>query len=163
MITQSILCDYTDACKLFKGRITIIGAGGKDGARVIFKNCSPFINCKSEINNTETDDARDIDMVMPLYNQSEYSDSYSKACESLWQYYRDDPNDNLTDSESFKSKMKITGRNPSNGNTKDVEIIASLKYLSNFWRTTEMPLINCELNLIVRWSSTCVINNSAGV
>ena len=59
--------------------------------------------------------------------------------------------------------MKITGRNPSNGNTKDVEIIASLKYLSNFWRTTEMPLINCELNLIVRWSSTCVINNSAGV
>ena len=59
--------------------------------------------------------------------------------------------------------MKITGRNPSNGNTKDFEIIASLKNLSNFWRTTEMPLINCELNLIVRWSSTCVINNSAGV
>ena len=59
--------------------------------------------------------------------------------------------------------MKITGRNPSSGNSKDVEIIASLRYLSNFWRTTEMPLINCELNLIVRWSSTCVINNSAGV
>ena len=78
MITQSILCDYTDACKLFKGRITIIGAGGKDGARqpdeekenkrLIFKNCAPFTNCKSEINNTETDNARDIDMVMPLYN-----------------------------------------------------------------------------------------------
>ena len=71
-----------------------------------------------------------------------------------------EPNDNLTDSESFKSKIKITGNTPADGNTKDVEIIVSLKHLSNFWRTLEMPLINREVNLILKWSSTYVITNS---
>ena len=89
-------------------------------------------------------------------------DNYSKTSASLWQYYKDDPNDNLTDSESFKSKVKITGKTPNNGNTKDVEIIVPLKYLSNFWRTLEMPLINCEVNLILTWSKDCVIINSTG-
>ena len=60
-----------------------------------------------------------------------------------------DPNDNIAQSESFKSKIKITGKIPAAGNTKDVEIIVPLKYLSNFWRTLEMPLINCEVNLIL--------------
>ena len=66
------------------------------------------------------------------------------------------------DSESFKSKVKITGKNPNDGNTKDVEIIVPLKYLSNFWRTLEMPLINCEVNRILTWSKDCVITNSTG-
>ena len=78
----------------------------------------------------------------------------------VWQYYKDEPNDNLADSESFESKVEITGNTPADGNTKDVEIIVPLKYLSNFWRTLEMPLINCEVNLILTWSSTCVITNS---
>ena len=56
----------------------------------------------------------------------------------------------------------MTGKTPNNGNTKDVEIIVSLKYLSNFWRTREMPLINCEVNLILTWSKDCVITNSTG-
>ena len=99
---------------------------------------------------------------MPMYNLFEYSDNYSKTSGSLWQYYTDDPNDNLTDSESFKSKVKITGKTPNNGNTKDVEIIVPLKYLSIFWRTLEMPLINCEVNLILTWSKDCVITNSTG-
>ena len=81
----------------------------------------------------------------------------------MWQYYRDEPNDNLQDSESFKSKIKITGKTPNNGNEKDVEIVVPVQYLSNFWRTLEMPLINCEVNLISTWSSTCVITNSASV
>ena len=72
----------------------------------------------------------------------------------------DEPDDNLEDSESFKSKVKITGKTPNNGNEKDVEIMVLLKYLSNFWRTLEMPLVNCEVNLILTWSSTCVITNS---
>ena len=72
-----------------------------------------------------------------------------KTSGSLWQYYKDDPNDNLTDSESFKSKVKITGKTPNNGNTKDVGIIVPLKYLRNFWRALEMPLINCEVNVIL--------------
>ena len=57
--------------------------------------------------------------------------------------------------------MKITGKTPVKGNTKDVEIIVALKYLSNFWRTLEMPLINCQLNLILTWCKGCVITNSA--
>ena len=99
---------------------------------------------------------------MSMYNLIEYSDSYSKTSGSFWQYYRDEPNDNLADSKSFKSKIKITGKTPGTGNEKDVEIMVPLKYLSNFWRTLEMPLINCEVNLILRWSSHCVTINSTG-
>ena len=97
-----------------------------------------------------------------MYNLIEYSDNYSKTSGSLWQYYKDDPNDNLANSESFESKIKITGKTPLDGNTKDVEILVPLKYLSNFWRTLEMPLINCKVELILTWSNTCVITNSTG-
>ena len=100
---------------------------------------------------------------MPMYNLIEYSDNYAKTSGSLWQYFRDEPDgDNIEDSESFKSTIKITGKTPNNDNEKDVEIMVPLKYLSNFWRTLEMPLINCEVNLILTWSSTCVITNSRG-
>ena len=71
-------------------------------------------------------------------------------------------NDNLTDSESFKSEIKITGSTPNDDNTKDVEIIVPLKYLSNFWITLEMLLINCDINLILTWSSNSIITNSTG-
>ena len=84
---------------------------------------------------------------MPVYDLIEYSDNYSKTSESLWQYYRDDPNDKITQSESFKYKIKITGKNPAAGNTKDVKIAIPLKYLNNFWRTLEMLLINSEISL----------------
>ena len=99
---------------------------------------------------------------MSMYNLIEYSDNYSKTSGNLWQYYRDDPNNNIANSESFKLKVKITGTTPDNDNTKDVEIIVLLKYLSNFWRTLEMPLINCEVNLILIWSKDCVITYSTG-
>ena len=93
------LCDYSGAYILVKGRITIAGAGNDAAARqadernkgVIFKNCATFINCISEINNTQIDNAKDIDIVMPMYNLIEYSDSYVKTTESLWQYFRDEP------------------------------------------------------------------------
>ena len=155
---------------MVKGTITITGAGADAAARqaderdkgLVFKNCAPFTNCISKINNTQVDNAKDIDIVMPMYNLIEYSDNYTKTSGSLWQYYRDEPNDNLADSESFKFKVKITGKTPNNDNEKDVEILVPLKYLSNFGRTLEMPLINCEVNLILTWSSTCVITNSTG-
>ena len=167
---RSNLRDYVDSYILVKGTITITGAGDDAAARradernkgVTVKNCAPFTKCVSRINNTDIDNVHNIDIVMPMYNLFEYSDIYSKTSGSLWQYYKDDPNDNLTDSESFKSKVKITGNAPAAGNTKDVEIIVPLKYLSNFWRTLEMPLINCEANLILRWSKDCVITNSTG-
>ena len=84
---------------------------------------------------------------MPMYNLIEYSVNCSKTSGSLWQYYKDDPSDNLIDSESFKYNVKITGKTPVDGNTKYVETILPLKYLSNFWRTLEIPLINVKKNL----------------
>ena len=99
---------------------------------------------------------------MPMYNLIEYSDNYAKTSGSLWQYYKDDPNDDIVRSESFKSKIKITGKTAADGNTKDVQIIVPLKYLNNFWRTLEMPLINCEVNLLLTWSKDCVISSANG-
>ena len=121
---KSSLCDYSDAYILVKGTTTITGAGADAGAReaderdkgVAFKNCAPFINCISEINNTQVDNAKDIDIVMPMYNLIEYSDNYAKTTGSLWQYFRDEPDDDLEDSESFKSKIKITGKTPNDDN-----------------------------------------------
>ena len=127
---------------------------------------APFTNCISEINNTQVDNAKDIDIVMPMYNLTECSDNYSKTSGRLWQYCKDIPavdnnnvivnvaENNLTDSFNFKAKM--TGQTGDDG-TKNVEIMVPLKYLSNFWRTLEMPLINCEINLILIWSADCVI------
>ena len=169
---KSSLCDYSDAYILVRGSISGNNTAA-DGAaanntnkKVIFKNCAPFTNCISEINNTQIDNAKDIDIVIPMYNLIEYSDNYEKTTGSLWQYCKDIParNDNneivvftrnnLTN--SFNFKVKLTGQTGNNG-TKDVEVMVPLKYLNNFWRTLEMPLINCEANLILTWSSTCVL------
>ena len=101
-ILRSNLCDYADAYILVKGTITITIAGDDDAAKrtderdkgVTFKNCAPFTKCKSRINNTDIDNAQDIDIVMPMYNLTEYIDNYSTTSGSLWQYYKDDPNNN---------------------------------------------------------------------
>ena len=153
---RSSLCNYVDAYILVKGIITITGAGDDAVARradernegVIFQNCASFTKCISKINDTEIDNAQYIDVVSPIYNLIEYSSNYSKTSGSLCQYYKDEPNDNLANSESFKSKVEITGNTPPAGvNTKDVTIIVPLKYFSNFWRTLEMPLVNCDVSL----------------
>ena len=133
----------------------------------MFKNYAPFTNCISKINNTQVDNAKDIDIVMPMYNLIEYSDNYSKTSGSLWQYCKEIPavnNDgNIVDfnganaTDSFNFKTKITGQTDNNGRIDNVEIMVPLKYLSNFWRTLEMPLINCEVNLILNWSADCAI------
>ena len=121
----------------------------------------------SKINNTQIDNAEHIDIVMPMYYLIEYSDSYSKTSGSLWQYYKYIPaedNDgdivvfngnNNTDSFSFKSN--IIGKTNDDEDIENVEIMVPLKYLSNFWRTLEMPFINCEIELILTWSRNCVI------
>ena len=118
-----MICDYEDGYILVNGTITITENAGPEpdenaprtavqllAARraherdkgVTFKNCAPFVKCISRINNTEIDNAKDIDIVMPMYTLIEYSNNYSKTSGSLWQYYKDDLNDNLEDSESFK-------------------------------------------------------------
>ena len=99
---------------------------------------------------------------MLMENLIEYSDHYLNTSVSLWQYYKDEPNDNIANSESFRSKIKIKGNTPDAGNQENLEIAVPLKYLSNFWRTLEMHLINCEINLILTWSENCVISSATG-
>ena len=140
---KSSLCDYSNAYILVKGTITVDNtavAGAVAGAaannnnkKVIFKNCAPLTKCISEINNTNVDDAKDPDIVMPMYNLIEYSPAYEKTSGSLWQYCKDIPavddnnaivefaNNNLT--SSFNFKVKITGKTKNNG-IKNVEIMA---------------------------------------
>ena len=120
-----------------KGKITITGARDDAAARqadernkgVAFKNCAPFINCISEISNIQIDNCKDIDIIMAMYNLIEYSDNYAKTSGRLWEYYRDEPNDNLADSESFKSKIKITGKTPNNSNEKDSTAAGTFKII----------------------------------
>ena len=177
---RSSLCNYKDAYILVKGNITINNtvadgaAAGNTNKEVILKNYAPFTNCISKINNTDIDNAKYTDIVMPMYNLIEYSDNYSKTSGSLWQYCKEIPavnNDgNIVDfnganaTDSFNFKTKITGQTADNNNNNgniagrvDVEIMVSLKYLGNFWRTLEMPLINCEVELLLYWSENCVV------
>ena len=131
--------------------------------KVIFKNCALFTDCISKINNTQADNAKDIDIVMPMYNVIEYSDNYSKTSGSLWQYCKNIPavknNGDIVNfnganaTDLFNFKAKITGQTDDDGETDNVQIMVPLKYLGNFRRTLEMPLINCEVNLAMTWSA----------
>ena len=88
MLTSN-LCDYADAYKLVKRTIIVADTSASDAAanntnkKVIFKNCTPFTNCISKINNTQVDDSKDIDIVMPMYNLLECSNNYSRTSGSL--------------------------------------------------------------------------------
>ena len=162
---RSSLCDYSDAYILLKGIISVNNTAAAGAAanntnnNVIFKNCALFTNCISKINNTQKDNAEYIDIVMPVYNLIEYSNNYSKTSGGLWHYCKDIPavnnGGNIVDfnganaTDSFDFKTKITGKTNNDGRIDDVEIIVPLKYLSNFWRTLEMILINCEVGLIL--------------
>ena len=128
---KSSLCDYSDAYILVNGNISVNNTAAQGAAanntnkKVIFKNCAPFTNCIREINNTQIDNAKDIDIVMPMDNLIEYSDNYAKTTGSLWQYCKDIPSqnnnneiivfdvNNLTD--SFNFKVKFTGQTGNNG------------------------------------------------
>ena len=148
------LCDYSGTYILVQGTITVPNTAAAGSAvnntdkKVIIKNCAPYTDCIAEINNTQSDDAQKIDVVMPMYKLIDYSDAYSKTSGSLWQYYRDEPVININDeiinfpannsnSASFKFKQQ--------DKQEEIEIMVLLKYLSNFWRALVMPLINCEL------------------
>ena len=169
---KSSLCGYSDAYILVKGTITVNNTAAADAdanntnKKVIFKNCALFTNCIREINNTQVDNAKDLDIGMSMYNLIEHSDNYSNTSGSLWQYCEDIPavdNNNaianFTDNsltDSFNFKVKMTGQTGDDG-TKNVEIMVPLAYLSVFWRSLELPLINCEVNLILTWSANCAI------
>ena len=106
-----------------------------------------------------------------MYNLLEYSKNYKKATGSLWNYYRYEPSNPLSsNSESFKYKTSITGntQNADDGDDnydankvgkKETEIVIPLKHLSNFWRNLNIPLINCEVEIILTWSKNCVLTD----
>ena len=86
-----------------------------------------------------------------------YSKNYKQTTGSLWNYYRDEPSNPLSsNSESFKYKTSIT-RNTYDGDDDANKIVVLLKHLSNFWRTLNVPLINCEIELILIWSKNCAL------
>ena len=149
----------------------IIATGGDTNTRVAFKNCVPFRKCITHINDEHVDNADNLDIIMPMYNLIEYSDNYWDTSGSLWQFKRDKQNMNngkpanvtTDDSSSFKYKSSffkpLTAAD--NGVFKDVKIAVPLKYLSNFWRSLEMPLINCKIHLELNWTKDCVMSTIA--
>ena len=124
----------------------------------------PFTDYTSETNNIQIDNAKDIDVVIPMYNLIEYCNNYLKKSRSFWQNCRDKPSDNMENSESFQFKVKTTGKtaDADNDNIENVEMLVPLKHLSNFWRALEMFLINSEINLILTWSENYVISSATG-
>ena len=153
----SSLCDYSDAYILVIGDIT--ATGGDDNIKAPFKNSAPFTKCKTHINDEHVETADNLDIVMPMYNLTEYSDNYSDTSGSLWQFKRGESpvtnsgnpdNVSVDNSSSFKYKFSFIGESTtvnSNRVFKDVKIVVPRIYLSNFWRTLEMQLINCKINL----------------
>ena len=157
---KSSLRDYSDAYILVKGTITVnntaaaAAAANNTNKKVIFKNTAPFTICISDINNTQVDNAKDIDIVMPVYNLIQCSDNYSKTSGSLWQYCKvipavDNNNNAIVDFTNDFIKIKMTGQ-IGNDRAKNVEIMVPIKYLSNFWRFLEMQLIYCIDALTVK-------------
>ena len=170
---KSNLCDFSDACIVVKGTITVRNRDNNAyDKKLAFKNNALFVSCISKINNTPIDNAEDLDIVMPMCNLLEYCKNYSKTTGSFWNCYRDEPNSgvggennninySVKDSKSFDYKTSITGKLEGNNTEKEVEIVVPLKHLSNFWRTLDMLLINCQINLILTWSENCVLTSKA--
>ena len=166
---RSDLCDFSDAYIVVKRAITVTDpANAKANKSVAFKNNAPFINCISEINGVQIDNAEDLDVAMPMYNMFEYSKNYRKTTRSLWNYYRDEPSNPLSSTfESFKYKTNITGNTyyvgagepgyDANKGKNETEVVILRKHLINFWKTLNIPLINCEIELILTWSKNCAL------
>ena len=190
---RSDLCDYVDAYILVNGTITVAGNQPRDRKNkpVILKNNAPFALCITRINGELIEDADDLDIVMSMYNLLEYSKNHRKTIGSLYNYYRDELNDdvnlnnfannNVLSSNSFQYKNKIIRNtynidstivpaaggarvaNPNyegnNSGKKNIELAIPLKYLGNFCRALNMPLISCEVSLEIKWDKNCVITS----
>ena len=150
---RSDLCDFSDVDVVMEGTVTLEGNNdaNKQNKNLAFRNNAPFINCISKINGVQIDNAEDLAVVMPMYNLLEYSKNYRKTTGSLWNYYRDEPSTPpSSNSESFKYKTSIVGETPEgNDSLTGAKDVIPLKHLSNFWRSLNIPLINCEVELIL--------------
>ena len=160
---ESSLCDYSDAYIFVTGNIT--ATPNNAATQVIFKNCVPFEKCRTEINETFVDEADFINITMPIYNLIEYIDNYSDTSGSLWNFKRDEitNNTNVTNDDnapSFKYKSNLIDNTEDDGKKNGVKIAVPLKYLSNFWRSLKMPLINCKVELSLKWYETCLLTTA---
>ena len=186
---RSNLCDYSDAYILLKGTITVAAPGVNNNANnirdksnrpVMLKNNAPFVSCITRINGELIEDADDLDIVMSMYNLLEYSKNYRKTIGSLYNYYRDELSDDSDDnnfdnikivnSNTFKYKNKIIGNtydvdasaqgyDVNKNGMQEVELAIPLKYLGNFSRALNIPLISCEVSLELKWDKNCIITS----
>ena len=167
-ISKSNLCEYNNAYILVRGDIIVVAV---HATQVAFKNCAPFTKCITKIDETKIDDAEDLDLVMPMYRLLEYYSNCSDAASTLWFCSKGEGtnfNNDIVNIDAFKSlkcKAKLLGNtvaqpnlNQANGILKDASIVVPLKYLSNFWRSREIPLINCKIELKLRWTKHCVLS-----
>ena len=158
---RSDLSDFNDAYIVVKGYITLEGDNdaNKRNKNLAFKNNAPFINCISKINDVKFDNAEDLGVVMPMYNLLEYSKNYRKTTESLRNYYRHKPSYPFSsNSKPFKHNTSTVGKTPEdNDSLRNAELAIPLKHLNNFWGSLNIPLINCEVELILTWSKNCVL------
>ena len=164
------MCDFSDPYIVAKGNITVTEPiNAKRNKSPAFRNNTPFINCISKINDEQIGNAEDLDVAMPMYNVLEYSKNYRKTTGSLCNHYRDEPSNLLScNSEYFKYKASITGNTCNIGagevgydankvGKNETEFVIPLKHLSNFWRTLNVLLIHCEIELILTWSKNCTL------
>ena len=179
-IIKPNLCDYSDTYILVIENIT--ATGGDANTKVAFKNCAPFTRYVPHTNDEHVETTENLDVIMPMYNLLEYSDNYTDSSGSLWRFKRDEqnitaagiPNGITTDnSSSFKYKSSFleliatdvaaVGNVAANRIFHNAIIAVSLKYLPNFFRSLEMPLINCKIHLELSWDKNCVMSSIAGV
>ena len=162
------LCDYSDAYILVTGDIKVPGVAAN--TNVAFKNCAPFTRCVTHMNDEHVETAENLDIIMNTYNLIEYSDNYADSSGNLYQFKRDESPVNdagnlnnvaLDNSTSFKYKASLFGKaTDADGNDrslKNTKIVVPPKYLSNFFRSLEMPLINCKIRFELNWNNNCVM------
>ena len=167
------LCDYAETYILVDG--TIRATNAVSATRLALKNCALFTKCNLEINDEHVNTAESLDVVIPMYNLKEYSDNYQDGSATPYQYKRDEPPEadavaDLTanNSESLKHKIKLLGNvtevagDAAGVRRLNVKVVVPLKYLSNFFRSLEMPLINCKIKLNLTWKKECVLSTGAG-
>ena len=148
-----------------KGKITVTNPNDNTNfnKELTLKNNAPFISCISKINGELVENAEDLDIVMPMYNLLEYSDNYQDSTGSLYQFKIDEPPDdnaevaNNTTSLVYKSKL-IKGTD--NNNVNNVKLVVPLKYVSNFFRSLEKPLVNCKIDLELTWHKDCMVSSA---
>ena len=163
---KSNLCEYKEAYILLRGDINIIG---HRETQIAFKNCAPFTKCITKVDETTIVDDENLDLTMLMYNTVENNSYYLETSGSLWFYSKDEASifdadiQNTDDLKFFKYKTKLLGEaDNANGCLKNATIVASLKYLSNFWKLLNIPLINCKVELKCKWTKYCVLS-AAGV